>query len=141
MQPLRKPTTASGGFSLVELTVVVVILGVLAMVGVPKYRTVVERAKSAEAFTYLAHIEGAQERYNATKGKYAKRMGQLDVKVPRPEHFRVGRFSSVDWQTQWELKLTRSQKSSGFGHYRVTWNQDGFQPARSSIHQDLIPVN
>lgn len=43
------------------------------MVGVPKHCDVVERAKSAEALTYLAHIEGAEECFNATDGKYAKR--------------------------------------------------------------------
>lgn len=140
MKPLRKPTTASSGFSLTELTIVVVILGVLAMVGVPKYRTVVERAKTAEAFTFMAHVAGAQERHNAWKGKFAKKVNQLDIKVPKPKHFRYGRFTSTDWQTQWQLKLVRQGKSSGFGHYRIYWNQDGFDQARSTVHASLIPV-
>ena len=119
-----------GGFSLVELTIVVVILGVLAMMGVPRYKEVVERAKAADAFTYLAQIEGAQERHNARAGQYAKRMNELDITISNPTHFRIGKFTSYNWQTQWELKLTRQGASSGFGAYSVTWNQDGFQRYR-----------
>ena len=58
----QTPAQGSAGFSLVELTIVVVILGVLSMMAVPRYQTAVERAKAAEAFTYLSQIEGAQER-------------------------------------------------------------------------------
>ncbi|MBC8406129.1 MAG: prepilin-type N-terminal cleavage/methylation domain-containing protein [Planctomycetes bacterium] len=129
-----------GGFSLVELTIVVVILGVLAMMGVPRYQKVVERAKAAESFTYLAQIEGAQERHNARTGEYAKKLSQLDITISNPKHFKVGNFTSYNWQTQWELKLTRQGASSGFGAYSVTWNQDGFQRARSSVKNDLLPV-
>lgn len=140
MKVTTKTPANKAGFSLVELTIVVVILGVLAMMGVPRYQKVVERAKAAEAFTYLAHIEGAQERHNARTGQYARYLSQLDISGPAPQHFRVGGFTSYNWQTQWELKLTRQGASSGFGAYTVTWNQDGFQRYRSSIHTDLLPV-
>ena len=128
------------GFSLVEMTIVVVILGVLAMMAVPRYQTAVERAKGAEAFTYLAQIEGAQERHNARTGEYAQQLNRLDIKMKTPAHFTVGNFTSYNWQTQWELRLTRQGASSGFGAYTVAWNQDGFVRNHSSIHTDLIPV-
>ena len=50
------------GFSLVELAVVVIIIGVLAAFGVPRMLKSVERSKAAEAFKYLASIRAAQER-------------------------------------------------------------------------------
>ena len=49
------------GFSLVELAVVVIIVGVLAAFGVPRMLKSVERSKSAEAFKYLASVRDAQE--------------------------------------------------------------------------------
>lgn len=133
-------SNGQSGFSLVELTIVVVILGVLSMMAVPRYQTAVERAKAAESFNYLAQIEAGQERHNARTGEYAQSISQLDVKVPSPKHFTVGTFTSYDWQTQWELRLTRAGASSGFGNYTVTWNQDGFVRSRSSLAEDLIPV-
>jgi prepilin-type N-terminal cleavage/methylation domain-containing protein len=140
MKTFNKINKANGGFSLVELTIVVVILGVLSMMAVPRYQTAVERAKGAEAFTYLAQIAGAQERHNARSGEYAQSVGALDINMSAPKHFSVGNFTSYDWQTQWELKLTRSGASSGFGNYTVAWNQEGFARSRSSLDTDLIPV-
>jgi len=133
-------SNGQSGFSLVELTIVVVILGVLSMMAVPRYRTAVERAKGAEAFNYLAQIEAGQERHNARTGTYADSLNKLDVKVPQPKHFTVGNFTSYNWETQWELRVTRKSPSSGFGNYTVTWNQDGFVRSRSSLAEDLIPV-
>ena len=141
MKTLKNSTSSRlAGFSFFEMTIVVVILGVLAMMAVPRYQTAVERAKGAEAFTYLAQIEGAQERHIARTGEYAQQLHHLDIKMKAPAHFTVGNITSYNWQTQWELRLTREGASSGFGAYSVTWNQDGFVRSRSSIHTDLIPV-
>ncbi len=129
------------GFSLVELTIVVVILGVLAMMAVPRYQTAVERSKASESFAWLAQVESAQERYNSRNGQFAKKMKDLDLDLQNPEFFSTGNFTSYNWQTRWELKLTRKGASSGYGRYTVTWNQDGFARSRSSIKDELIPVN
>ena len=56
------------GFSLVELAVVVIIIGVLAAFGVPRMLRNVERSKAAEAFKYLSAVQAAQERYQARQG-------------------------------------------------------------------------
>lgn len=141
MKTFKAIKNSKAGFSLVELTIVVVILGVLAMMAVPRYQTAVERTKASEAFAYLAQVEGAQERYNARKGEYAKKLSDLDISIDAPEFFSVGNFTSYNWQTKWELKLTRKGASSGFGAYTVTWNEDGFARSRSSLDDELIPVN
>ena len=127
----------SAGFSLVELTIVVVILGVLAMMAVPRYQTVVEQSKASEAFVYLDQIAKGQEMYNARNGQYADNLNKLDIKGSKPNHFSIGTPSSTNWQTKWEVKLTRTGPSSGFGNYTVTYNEKGFKPGRSSIPQKL----
>jgi prepilin-type N-terminal cleavage/methylation domain-containing protein len=58
------------GFTLVELAVVIVIIGVLAAFGVPKFLQSVEKSKAAEAFNYLSTVAAAQERYLAQNGIY-----------------------------------------------------------------------
>ena len=45
---------ARKGFTLVELAVVIVIIGVLAAFGVPQFLKSVERSKAAESFNYLS---------------------------------------------------------------------------------------
>ena len=56
------------GFTLVELAVVVVIIGVLAAFAVPRFMASVERSKAAEAFNYLSAVQAAQERYHVDGG-------------------------------------------------------------------------
>ena len=47
-------------FTLVELAVVIVIIGVLAAFGVPRFIKSVERSKAAEAFAYEAAVRSSQ---------------------------------------------------------------------------------
>jgi type IV pilus assembly protein PilA len=132
-------TRPAAGFSLVELTIVVVILGVLSMMAVPRYHASVEGSKAAEAYVYMKHIRGAQERHQARRGEFARRVSDLDIRLQPPQHFSVGDFSSYSWQTQWQLRLTRDGASSGYGAYTVTFNQDGFVSAKSSIPAEVAP--
>ena len=135
----------SSGFTLVELAVVVVIIGVLAAFAVPRFLESIERSKAAEAFNYLAAIHSSQERYHSRQGSYSPDLARLDVELADPDHFMVGNLalpSGVSGlETGWELTLTRTGASSGYGAYTVVFNQDGFDPANSTIQSDISPLN
>ena len=57
-------------FTLVELIVVVIIIGILMAIGIPQYRKALERAKGAEAYAGLGHIQEAEKVYYASKEVY-----------------------------------------------------------------------
>ncbi|MBW2714143.1 MAG: prepilin-type N-terminal cleavage/methylation domain-containing protein [Deltaproteobacteria bacterium] len=59
-----------GGFSLIELMIVVAILGILAAVALSAYRRFVLRSKAAEASVNIKAIAIAEEGYYAAKGNY-----------------------------------------------------------------------
>jgi type IV pilus assembly protein PilA len=133
------------GFSLVELAVVVVIIGVLAAFAVPRFRASVERSKAAEAFNYLSAVQAAQERYHARQSTYADDLSVLDIKLTAPKYFSVGTPApgeSGDIQDSWTLTLTRSGASAGYGEYTVTFTEKGFDPEASTImdHTDINPM-
>jgi prepilin-type N-terminal cleavage/methylation domain-containing protein len=128
------------GFSLVELSVVVIIIGVLAAFGIPRMLKSVERSKAAEAFKYLAAVRAAQERYQAREGTYAAVVTDLDVEQNAPKYFSVGAIaagSTASLEDSWTLTLTRQGASSGYGAYTVTFTQDGYDTINSTI--DALP--
>lgn len=54
-----------GGFTLVELLLVVVIIGVLVQIFVPNYRNMIMRARAVEAMADVDVVESAAREYNA----------------------------------------------------------------------------
>jgi prepilin-type N-terminal cleavage/methylation domain-containing protein len=58
------------GFTLIELMIVVVIMGVLAAVAIPSFIAYVYRARTTEATAFLAEIRQRQEAYRAEFGSY-----------------------------------------------------------------------
>jgi prepilin-type N-terminal cleavage/methylation domain-containing protein len=126
------------GFTLVELAVVIVIIGVLAAFGVPKFLNSVERSKASEAFAYLSAIRDAEERYLAQQGVYASDPTQLDIGLQPPKYFTVPSSITVTAGTgttlpTWSLTLTRDASSSSKGAYTVTFTQSGFDSTNSTI--------
>jgi len=133
------------GFSLVELAVVVVIIGVLAAFAVPRFRSSVERSKAAEAYNYLSAVQAAQERFHARQGTYADDLSTLDIQLSSPKYFSIGTVgpgSTGDLQDSWTLTLTRAGASAGYGEYTVTFTEEGFDSENSTIvdHSDINPM-
>ena len=133
------------GFTLVELAVVVVIIGVLAAFAVPRFLASVERSKAAESFNYLSSIQAAQERYHARQGTYADVLDDLDIKMTNLKYFAVGTIAAGttgSLQDSWTLTLTRSGPSAGYGEYTVTFTEQGYDSENSTIkdHADINPM-
>lgn len=62
---------SDGGFTLVELMIVVTIVAVLATVAIPMFQTVPQRSKSTEATTALGLIRSSMRIYYVEHGTYA----------------------------------------------------------------------
>ena len=68
--------TSRSGFSLLELMIVVVLLGVLAAIGIPSYQRTLERSYWKEANDLLVTIYHGERSYDLINSSYA---GPLDA--------------------------------------------------------------
>ncbi len=97
-------------FTLVELIIVVIIIGILASIAIPQFNKTMERSRIAEASAVLGALRGAQLRYILENPSgYATDLTKLDITVEN-------NFTSV---------ATAQRKSSQYGQYTLKINDQG----------------
>lgn len=114
------------GFTLMELIIVVVIIGILAMVGLPQFFKVAERGRASEAFATLGALRSAQIRYatenpNSTT---ASNISNLDVDIPSDtlKYFNAPTVAAVQNPTTTNSNTTVAtiQRSDSSNNYICT---------------------
>ncbi len=73
------------GFTLMELMIVVVIVGILSGVAFPAYKAYVDRAKRTEGKAFLMEIAARQERYYFDNNSYATSAVNLGYATTTPK--------------------------------------------------------
>ncbi len=79
--------TNKGGFTLIELLVVVLIIGILAGVALPQYKTAVEKSRASEAFVIGRHLAEAEELFYLANGAYTDDWDSLSADKPSSSNY------------------------------------------------------
>ena len=103
---MTKLQTRRGGFTLIELMIVVAIIGILAAIAIPNFLRFQLKAKSSEGKTNLAAIRTAEESYFAEYGSYVS----AEVSPPTINH---------------NQKIAFSYATPTLGFDKVGWSPEG----------------
>lgn len=70
------------GFTLLELLVVVLIIGVLTVIALPQYHLAVEKSRVNALLPVLKSIDSAQKIYFLNNGIYTRSFADLEISMP-----------------------------------------------------------
>lgn len=74
----------ANGFTIIELSVGLVIAGILASVAIPNYIEYAKRGRRADAVAALTQIQLAQERWRANNASYTSNLSALGASTSSP---------------------------------------------------------
>lgn len=130
---------ARDGFTLIQVAAFALLVGVVGVIGVPRWLWSSEQQKVEDAFLFLQRVADAQEQYRESHGVYQADLTALDIACVSPAYFTVEEMIINPQPPTWSLTLARCNTKEVFGHYHITFNQDGFDALESDVHTSLIP--
>ncbi|MFQ6618423.1 MAG: type IV pilin protein [Fidelibacterota bacterium] len=122
------------GFTLVELMIVIVIVGILAAVAIPIYQANVKSAKASEAEAALGTIRTALRVYKAANGSYpvaatATPIANLNIDISASDldgkYFKAGSYTYLSADGISYTLTATGADSIGSGGITRTMDQDG----------------
>ncbi|MBL8328403.1 MAG: prepilin-type N-terminal cleavage/methylation domain-containing protein [Rubrivivax sp.] len=128
------PRGAARGLSLIELTVGLAILSVVASMALPSYQGQLAKARRAEAMNRLTRLQLAQEQFRAHHGSYALRLEALGPLGEITPHIELSLASAHAQGYIARARITRETPQNGGCHELTLSVSDGQASQGPSDH-------
>ena len=104
MNSIRKWIRRAEGFSLTELMVVLVIIGVLVLLALPKLLPLVTRAKTTEAKLMLKQVYTLEQSYKFEHDRYAVGLSEIG--------FEQEKLISLSGQARYKIEIVSADEKT-----------------------------
>jgi type IV pilus assembly protein PilA len=123
------------GFTLLEMLVVVIIIGILAAIALPQYLSTIEKARSGEAVTNVGSIRTALDRYWYQNAAGTTDIDLLDIDNPNDVtnklyNYEIISNSSTSDKRIYNIRATRIKNGEKDESTWVQWTQTDNETGR-----------
>ena len=118
-------STNKQGFTLIELLIVVVIIGILAAIAIPKFANTKEKAYIAAMKSDLRNMATAQESYFADNQTYTTSLTAMNFTSSAAVTANVSDAKGTGWAADTKHPATAITCQVGFGSDSITGVGDG----------------
>lgn len=123
-----RPTSNRKGFTLVELMTVVIVIAILALIAIPRFRNAQEKAWRAALTSDMKNLASQQELYYRDAMRYAGNLEALEAEPSEGVTITINEATNVGWSATAEHEGLRDERC---GYYQGTAAPEGGEPAAS----------
>lgn len=112
-RPPLRGARGSGGFTLIELMIVVAVVGILAAIAYPSYQEQIRKGRRADAMAQLVTLAQAYERYYTSNNTYAGFWNTVPTAERNSPTAGTAYYALDSVETRTSFTITATRESAG----------------------------